>query len=274
MGCPIESMPWRVGDNQHIESLEANERVACWPLVLENPIVRSQATYKWLENSPRNCIVGAPWYASQCLAITGGWWRFGELSDLPTLSQHLLVAVARMVPNFLQYMAKQHMRRSLRYTTNTLEAIGADTLAWFSSLNGQPTTIKKAIASIKTDSPKARADAFWELLFHFYDDNMFVYNPQSGYKTFRGQRHGWPTIVEMDEGVWVPRAAMNQLLSHKGGFLGVLDTASATDALHEIGELLKCYDHQGVPGWLFSYEVWKRRRESQNPTTLYNEEAK
>jgi hypothetical protein len=230
-----------------------------WPVFLRPPKHNLGDWITWL-NDPdsKNCIAPVDWYAGRAFAMKPGWCilEAGDCASLRTWR-----AAAKVLPLFLQYVARQRFKLSIYPEKSPVLSTLLSLEEWFNTVGGL-VPVDDALQMLLVDNAPGRKVAivpFIDLLCRLYHDGKLSLE-RAGYI-----KAGKPIQAVIyfpgDNGndqIFIPKLVINQLLAaYKAP---PLEVTAVTQAVLEADGC----EHQyaGLSGWMIPEALWNRHLEA------------
>lgn len=227
-----------------------------WPLVLSRPAIQTQNIWASVFNKPaiKNCIVELDWYSAQSVATRPNWHLI-ECDEYKS-SIGIVKAVSKILPSFLQYIAKQRFKLPLateRGDIDTPHRVHQVLSDWFITQGGESRAVYEALKMINLDCEEARKTRplrhFINILCRLLHDGDLGME-RTG---FIGPGTILRSLVYItgSDGragrIFIAKAAINKALADHGA--PPLDTQIISRALATANLLLEEGTYGGLAGW-------------------------
>jgi hypothetical protein len=208
-----------------------------------------------LQPEAPNTIYQVNEYAAKAICCRPGWHAL-FLNEYVGSARPLLDIAPKLIPNFIQHLAKHHFQ--LVPADGPVSAIANELKEWFDELGGNVGVIDAAMGMYREDHEAAEyertSDAFFDILCALFDAGKFVIVRENFYppKTT-------PTMVLLEGGnqLYISMLGLNRhLQQHQAP---PVDTDMVTRALTNDKVLEGIMRVRGHDGWVIKEDVWDRK---------------
>jgi hypothetical protein len=228
-----------------------------WPALYPTPLTTQSVTRILEQQETKDGIIPVKDGTADALCCRTGW-HILRVRDCASPAQSLLDVAPKLVPNFIQHIAKRHFQ--VIPGKGPVSAVAGGLKEWFGGLGGNVAGIDAALAMYAEEYEGCEhvrtQEAFFDLLCSLFEGGELVI-AREGFYNVKQLRPGTLVLLKGGKQLFIPMSGLNVVLSKRRA--PAVDVDLVTRALITGGLLNGIMIMDGRKGWVVSEDMWERR---------------
>jgi len=222
-----------------------------WPLLLGRIATADRRAEAWLlEESPKNCIVGADELAAVTLWARGNW-HILKPRQAEAVSPIQATAMGSVLPNYLLDLCRRNMDLAACASRPYVDRVLEDLRGFVARLGAETDSWAGATDCLRSGGANPDvASAFGEVLSRLVNCGE-ISQIRAGFDSQSLE------LVHLEDRIFLPYALFNAALRRRR--CPPWDTAHITEAAGRSGVLVDVGDYNGAPGWFLQADWWREQ---------------